>query len=66
MAREELERIEAAFGQLSEDQQQVILLSRIVGLPHSAVAEELGRTPAATRSLLSRGLSRLAVLLESQ
>jgi len=65
MAREELERIETAFGELSEDQQQVILLSRVVGLPHAAVAKELGRTPTATRSLLSRALARLAVLLES-
>jgi len=62
-AREELERVETAFASLAEDQREVILLARVVGLPHAEVAREMGRTPAATRTLLSRALARLATLL---
>jgi RNA polymerase sigma factor (sigma-70 family) len=64
VGREELERLEAAFDELSEDDRRVILLSRVVGLSHAAVAEEMGRTPLATRSLLSRALAKLAARLE--
>ena len=62
--REQLESIEAAFASLPEDYREVILLSRVVGLSHAEVANEMGRTPVATRTLLSRALARLATALE--
>jgi len=63
-AREELSRAEAAFRALPPDYCEVIILSRVLALPHAAVAKEMGRTPAATRTLLSRALARMATLLE--
>lgn len=62
--REEIERIERAFASLSEEHREVIRLARVAGLPHALVAREMGRTPAATRTLLSRALARLATRLE--
>jgi RNA polymerase sigma-70 factor (ECF subfamily) len=62
-AREELDRLERAFAALSPDQREVVLLARIVGLPHQEIARRMGRTPAATWSLLSRALARLSTLL---
>lgn len=61
--REELEALERAFATLSDVDRQVILLSKLGGLSHEALAEELGRTPSATRSLLSRALAKLATQL---
>ena len=62
-AREELQHIEAAFDELSADHREVIVLSRILGLPHAEVAREMGRTEVAVRSLLSRALVQLAEVL---
>ncbi len=62
--REELQQLEAAFAELPEDDRRVILLSRILGLDHASVAAEMGRTPLATRSLLSRALAKLAAALD--
>jgi len=66
IGREELARLERAFAELSEDQRRVILLARVAGLAHEDVAREMGRTPLATRSLLSRALARLSILLERE
>jgi RNA polymerase sigma-70 factor (ECF subfamily) len=63
-SREELMRLERAFAELSEPDRTVILLARVAGLDHAAVAAEMGRTDVATRSLLSRALARLAAKLE--
>ncbi|MBK8975781.1 MAG: sigma-70 family RNA polymerase sigma factor [Planctomycetes bacterium] len=60
MAREELERVEAAFDRLAPDKQQVILMARLMGLPHAEIARELGRSEGAVRVLLSRALAELA------
>lgn len=65
-AKEELDRLEAKFTQLPESQREVILLARVVGLSHREVAERMGRTPLATRTLLSRALARLATLLDDE
>jgi RNA polymerase sigma-70 factor (ECF subfamily) len=62
-AREEIERMEAALRRLSDDQREVIVLARIVGLPHVEIAEKLGRSEGAVRVLLHRALARLAVLM---
>jgi len=63
-SREELERVGAAFATLSPEYREVILLTRVAGLSHAEVAREMGRTPIATRTLLSRALARLATALE--
>lgn len=60
IAREELERIEDALATLPEDQREVIILAKIVGLSRTAIAEEMGKNAGAVRMLLHRGLARLA------
>lgn len=65
-AKEELALVEQAFAELPEDHRRVILLARVAGLSHAEVARELDRSEAATRTLLSRAMARLAMLLESR
>jgi RNA polymerase sigma-70 factor (ECF subfamily) len=65
VAREELARLETAFAKLPADQREVILLARIVGLPHAEIAGRMGRSVSATWTLLSRALARLSMHLES-
>jgi len=62
--REELERLEETFARLPEDFRTIIVLARLQGLGHEAIAEKMGRTVSATRTLLSRALARLATELE--
>jgi len=64
VAREELERIEAAVEQLPEDYREVLVLSRIVGFSRSEVAEQMNRSESAVSNLLHRALAQLARLLE--
>jgi RNA polymerase sigma-70 factor (ECF subfamily) len=63
-SREELTRLERAFCGLPPDYREVIVLARLRGFPHAQIAERLGRTEVATRTLLSRALARLAFALE--
>lgn len=63
VAREEIERLEAAFDRLSEDHREVITLARILGLSHAQIAERMGRSEGATRMLLARALAELAAIL---
>ena len=65
-SNEACQRIEEAFDRISEDEREVILLSRIAKLSHEEIAAHMGRTVLATRSLLSRALARIAVLLDQQ
>lgn len=58
--REELAAIEAAFDTLTDEQREVVTLSRLVGMSHAAIAERLGKTEVAVRKVLSRALARLA------
>ncbi len=60
MGREALERIESSLDALSEDQREVVLLTRIVGLSRAEVAERMERTEASVRSLLTRALAELS------
>ncbi len=62
--REELERLESAFAELSDEEQNVILWSRFCGLKHDEIAEAIGKTPVATRKVLSRALAKLAEWLD--
>ena len=64
MRRERIEALEAAFDRLSETHREVILLSRVVGLPHAEIARVMDRTEEATRSLLHRALAQLAEYLD--
>ncbi len=62
MAREEVERIEEAFDQLTPDYRDVLSLRFVAGLSHAEIAERLGRSEEATRKLLHRARARLAML----
>jgi RNA polymerase sigma factor (sigma-70 family) len=63
VAKEEVERFEAVFGVLPEDYQEVISLSRVVGLSHKEIAHHMARSEAAVRQLLHRALAALAIAL---
>lgn len=65
VAREQAEAMEQAFLALPEHYREVIVLSRVVGLSHAEIAEKLGKTEQASRSILSRGLLALAQTLEA-
>jgi RNA polymerase sigma-70 factor (ECF subfamily) len=62
-AREELQRVEAAFGKLAPEKQEVVLMARLMGLSHAQIAQELGKTEVAVRSILSRALAELSTFL---
>jgi RNA polymerase sigma-70 factor (ECF subfamily) len=63
MSHEDVERLESAFDELPERYRDVIVWSRIVGLSNEDIGRELDCTPHYARTLLSRGLARLAALL---
>lgn len=63
---EEVARLERALASLSDDDREVIVLARIVRLPHREIARRLARSETATRSLLGRALTRLARALDAQ
>lgn len=64
IAREFAERLEAAIDQLPASYREVLLLARVAGLSHAAIAERLGTTEAAARTRLTRARTRLATLLD--
>jgi len=64
IARETLDLMEAAFDRLPEDRREIIVLSRIVGLEHAAIAQRLGCSEAGARQRLFRALAELAEWLE--
>ena len=49
MRHEQAARLAAALARLPEDMQHVLLGRHVDGLSHAAIAEQLGRTPAAVR-----------------
>lgn len=63
-SREDLERLERAFCDLPPDYREVIVLARLRDWSHERIAEKLGRTELATRTLLSRALARLSFAME--
>jgi len=63
IVREELQRVEAAFDQLTEEQREVVTLAHIAGLSRAEIAERTGRSEVAVRGMLHRGLVRLSALL---
>ncbi len=63
-AREQIEAIEHALTQLSEQHREVITLAKIVGLPHDEIGKVMGITEDASRQLLRRALMRLTGVME--
>lgn len=59
-AREQLERVEAAFDQLEERERELISLAYIVGLSRAQIGLRLGLSEGAVRTALHRALARLA------
>ena len=66
IAHEQAERIERAMDKLPEDHREVLLLARVVGLPHEEIATRMGRSEIAVRTLLSRASVRLLAALEER
>lgn len=61
--REELRAIEGAFDQLSDEQRDVVTMSRLLGLSHGDIAARISKSEAAVRQILSRALARLSAVL---
>ena len=55
----------AAIAALPQDQAEAVLLRVVMGLDSRSAAEVVGKRPGAMRMATSRGLRRLAVLLDS-
>lgn len=64
--REALERFEAAFALLPDEQREAITLYRIVGLPYATIAESMGKSEGAVRNMVYRGLARLAIEVDRE
>ena len=59
-AREQVDRIEAAFDRLSERHRDAIVEARILGRDRREMADERGITTVALRQLLARAMASLA------
>jgi len=64
IAREQMERIEAAFDELSERERDLIVQKCILGLSNEEIAAGIGESPHYTRTLLSRAQVRLSALVD--
>ena len=58
--REDLARLEKALDSLKPEYRQVLILTRIEGLPYGEIGQRLGKTPDAVRMLVSRATAALA------
>jgi RNA polymerase sigma-70 factor (ECF subfamily) len=58
-------KFEAALDRLDEDQREVVLMARVIGMSHAEIAAELGIAEGAVRTRLSRALARLATRMAS-
>jgi RNA polymerase sigma-70 factor (ECF subfamily) len=58
-------KFEQALDHLDEDQREVILMARVIGMSHAEIAAELGIAEGAVRTRLSRALARLATRMAS-
>jgi len=61
--REALARLEAAFDRLDENEREIIVLARVVGLSHAELAQRLQCNEVAARKRLFRALAALSVAL---
>lgn len=64
IGREDVARLEAAFALLAPDQREAVLLRRVVGMAYDAIAREMDKNEGAVRTLVYRGVARLATLLK--
>ncbi len=62
-AREDLARIEGAFDQLNDEQREIVMMSRLLGMSHAEIAARQGKSEVAVRKALSRALARLVAVL---
>ncbi|MFO0984454.1 MAG: sigma-70 family RNA polymerase sigma factor [Planctomycetota bacterium] len=60
IAREQAERIERAFEQLSDEQREVVVLAKIAGLSRTEIGKHLGKSEGAVRAILHRALAELS------
>lgn len=51
--------VQAALAELSEPHREVVMLARLVKLPHGVIAEVMGRSEVAVRQLLARAMLAL-------
>jgi RNA polymerase sigma-70 factor (ECF subfamily) len=60
VGREDFERVKRALERLPAPQCEVVVLSRVFGLPHAEIARRLGKSEGAVRNVLSRALADVA------
>jgi RNA polymerase sigma-70 factor (ECF subfamily) len=60
------QRVRALCDKLAPDQRDVLLLRLMAGLSIEAIAEALGKSPGAVKSLQHRGLAKLRKILQRQ
>ena len=65
MGQEEIERLEHALRALPDDYREIVVLARIVGMPHADIAAHLGRTISSVRNALGRAVTRLGMALQT-
>ena len=66
IAHEQAERIERAMDKLPEDYREALLLARVVGLSRQEMADRMGRSESAVRTLLTRATIKLLAALEER
>ena len=65
IASEAVAKFEESLDHLTPDHREIILLSRMIGLSHAEIAEQLGIEPVTVRTRLGRALSKLAKVMTS-
>lgn len=63
IAAEAVAKFEESLDQLTPDHREVILMSRMIGMSHGEIAEQLGIEPVTVRTRLARALSKLAKVM---
>jgi RNA polymerase sigma-70 factor (ECF subfamily) len=63
--REELDELAKAMDELKPEYKEVIVLTKIEGLSYQEIAGRLGKSDEAVRKLVSRGMSVLTSIFES-
>lgn len=61
--KEEMQRVEAAFDTLGEEERELVLEVHLLGTPRAELAARAGKSEGALRVQLHRTLAKLAVLL---
>lgn len=61
--KEDLERLQAAFDQLDDEQRSLISMRNVFDLPIEQIAANLGLTVGRTRLRLSKAMARLSALM---